>query len=75
MEKSKVEKEKIPHFLVESHGSVWTLLPLSQEARDWASEHLPDQAPVLGRQYVIEHRYIGAIVEGAANDGLRVRVH
>jgi hypothetical protein len=60
-------------FSVENHFSLFLLRPLSDAARDWISEHIPDDAQVFGEAVVVEHRYIGEIVNGARADGLVVR--
>lgn len=66
------------HFEAENHGSIWLFRPLTPAARTWAREHVDQAGQFWGagarQSYVVEHRYIGAIVEGAAEAGLRVRV-
>lgn len=63
-------------LLVDNHGSIFLLRPLSQAGADWVKDHLPDDVmrwgygPMAG--VVVEHRYIGAIVDGAQADGLTV---
>ena len=68
-------KGETVHFEVENHGSIWLFRPLTDPAMDWVNENLPEDAMWFGDAVAIEHRLIGAIVEGAANDGLRVRVN
>ena len=47
----------------------------SAEGIDWLGEHLHVESwQRLGRSIGVEHRYAGAIVQGAADAGLRVRV-
>jgi len=43
------------------------------EGVDWLDAHL-QSGPRLGSSRAVEHRFAGAIIEGAAADGLRVRV-
>lgn len=61
-----------PDFQVENHGTIFLFRPLSDVAREWVSEHLPDDAQTWGDAVVVEHRYIADIVDGAVNDGLEV---
>jgi hypothetical protein len=47
----------------------------SEQGIDWLGEHLHVESwQRLGRSIGVEHRYAGAIVHGAADAGLRVRV-
>jgi hypothetical protein len=66
------------HFEAENHGSIWLFRPLTDAAREWAEEHVDQTGQFWGagahQAYVVEHRFIGDIVEGAAEAGLRVRV-
>jgi hypothetical protein len=59
-------------FIVENHGSIFLLRPVSDAASQWIDDH-------IGRDngyqpyyptVVIEHRYITNIVEGIVADGL-----
>jgi len=59
-------------FEVDNQGSIFLLRPLSTAAYAWAELNLPEDAMHFGDSIVIEHRYIGAIVEGIVNDGLAV---
>jgi len=55
---------------VRNEGSIFLLTPLSPEARAWFGEHLPDDALTFGPATVVEHRYVGDILDGMAQDGL-----
>ena len=57
---------------VENHGTIFLLRPLNGNARCWCEEHLPEDAPMFGNAYAVEHRYIADIVAGIQNDGLEV---
>lgn len=59
-------------FTVRNEGSIFLLTPQTDAAREWADEHLPDDAMTFGPSTVVEHRYIGAIVDGIQGDGLTV---
>jgi hypothetical protein len=55
--------------------SVLSFHGISAEGLDWLNEHLQVEPwQRLGPAIVIDHRLAGAIIEGAAADGLRVRV-
>jgi hypothetical protein len=61
-----------PDFLVENHGSIFLLQPLTPAAEFWIQEFLPPDHMSFGSAVVVEHRYISDIVEGIRNDGLVV---
>jgi hypothetical protein len=62
-----------PDFVVQNHGSIFILHAYSEAAREWVSEHIPEDALTWGRNgTVVEHRYIADIVDGIRNDGLTV---
>jgi hypothetical protein len=66
---------RYPDFEVETDGSVWTLRPLTAAAREWLDEHVQAESyQWLSDAFVVEHRYIGDIVQAASDAGLRVRV-
>lgn len=61
-------------FVVENHGSIFLLRPLTDSARIWIDEHIgPDNGfqPYYST-VVVEHRYISNIVEGIREHGLEV---
>jgi len=60
-------------FLVTGGGTIYLLHPLTDAAREWVAEHLPEDAQRLGNGIAVEHRFIGDTVRGARNDGLAVR--
>ena len=61
-------------LLVENHGSILLLDPITDLGRDWIAAHIPaDTTTCFGGAFVVEHRYIRDIVVGAVTDGLRVR--
>lgn len=61
-------------FSVENYGSIYLLRPQTNLAREWVETNIgPDNGyqpyfPTI----VVEHRYIGDIVQGIQNDGLAV---
>jgi hypothetical protein len=63
-----------PDFVVENHGSIFLLKPLTPSATSWVEEHIGQ-----GNGYqpyfptvVVEPRYITDIVQGIQSDGLMV---
>jgi hypothetical protein len=61
-----------PDFVVENHGSIFLLQPLSLAANAWVEENLPENHQTFGSAVVVEHRYITDIVRGVQADGLEV---
>ena len=60
-------------FTLSGGGTVYILTPLTEAARQWVAEHIPDDAMRWGADGVaIEHRYVDAIVTGIIADGLEV---
>lgn len=64
-------------FNFQNCGSICLLTPVSEAAKAWRAEHLPepgDDCQEWGskRAVAIEPRYAGAILEGIAADGLTV---
>ena len=59
-------------LFVEGGGSVYLLRPVSAAGSVWVAMHIPFDAQWFGGAIVVEHRFIGDIVAGAINDGLRV---
>jgi hypothetical protein len=61
-----------PDFIVENHGTIFLLQPLTPAAISWIQENLPEDHMTFGSAVVIEHRYIGDIVRAAMRDGMGV---
>ena len=58
---------------IDDNGSILILTPESETGKEWCREHLDPDAIGWGpKGYVVEPRYILAIVEGAIGDGLEV---
>ena len=57
-------------FEVTNHGTIFIFDPISVAATQWCYKHLPADGPRWGKGFVIEHRYIEAIVNGARRDNL-----
>ena len=61
-------------FVVENHGGIFLLKPLTPSATSWIEEHIGQDngfQPYFPT-VVVEHRYIAEIVEGIQNNGLAV---
>lgn len=59
-----------PDFVAENCGSLFMLQPVSDAAKEWVDEHLPEDAQWLGPRVAIDHRCFPPIAEGIVNDGL-----
>lgn len=61
-----------PDFFIQNEGTLYLLIPVTTEAKTWASDNLPEDAPRLGQNVAVEHRYILSIVDGIKDSGLTV---
>jgi hypothetical protein len=59
-------------FEVQNHGSIFLLCPLTDSAREWVDQHLPEDVLTFGGGICVEPRYIADIVRGFLDDGLTV---
>lgn len=59
-------------FQVTNLHSVVLLTPLSPQANEWSDKHLPQAMHFNGATLAIEPRYMPAILEGIAEEGLTV---
>lgn len=62
-----------PDFALQNEGTIYLLTPLTDSAKEWVTEHLPEDAQWFGNGVVIEWRYIACIVQGIQDDGLAVQ--
>jgi len=73
-----VRDRKVADLVASFWGSLYLLRAQTPEGEDWLDKHLPpkDDADVTlwGDSFVVEPRYLGAIMEGATADGLTVRL-
>jgi hypothetical protein len=60
-----------PDFLIENHGSVSLLRPLTDAARSWIDEHIgaDNGFQPMYPTVLIKHRYISTIVRGLVEEG------
>jgi hypothetical protein len=62
-----------PDILVENHGSVFLLRPVSPVGQTWLQENvIGDETQLFGNAVVCEPRYVADIVLGARGEGLLV---
>jgi hypothetical protein len=59
-------------FTFINHGSVTTLKPVSDAAKEWVSENIAADATYWAGAVVIEPRYVADIIDGIHADGLTV---
>lgn len=59
-------------FLIQNEGTISILHPKTEAAKEWVAEHLPEGSMSWAGGTVIEHRYVGPIIEGIQGDGLSV---
>jgi hypothetical protein len=59
-----------PDFDVVDDHSLFLLQPITAGAAEWITEHIPEDAMTFGSATVVEHRYIGDILNGIRGDGL-----
>lgn len=64
--------EQKPAFELHDHGSVCILVPITEAAEEWVFNNLDPEAMRWGPGVAIEPRYVGAILAGIEEDGLRV---
>lgn len=73
---SPTHSEKIqPDFVLENHGSIFLIKPLTPSAISWIEDHIGQDngyQPYFPT-VVVEHRYIAYIIAGIQNDGLAVQ--
>lgn len=53
-------------------GSLFLVIPFTQEGRDWLNEHIAEDAQWWAGGVAVEPRYVEDILVGAQDDGLRV---
>lgn len=61
-----------PDFRLRDSGSIWLLFPVSDAAKAWIEENIPDDAQWLGKGLAIEARFVDNILGGLAGAGLAV---
>jgi hypothetical protein len=59
-------------FQVVNHGTIYLLYPKTRRARQWVKDNLPQDHTKYNDASVIEHRYIGDIIDGIQADDLEI---
>lgn len=59
-----------PDYLVENHGSLGCIQPLSEKAREWLQEHVRGEQTWQGGGLMVEPSYLLDLVMGMQEDGL-----
>lgn len=57
---------------VTNHGTIFTFVGETDSGSEWLADHLPEDCPMMGGAYCVEHRYARDIAKGAQADGLDV---
>lgn len=66
--------ESISDFVIESHGSIVLLRPLTESGRRWVEEKVRQEGfQPIWPTVLIEPRYVTDILRGIAEAGLAVR--
>lgn len=55
----------------ENYGSIVLLRPLTETGREWLAANIAEDAQTLGEAIAVEPRYVGDILNGMAEAGLR----
>jgi hypothetical protein len=71
---SAVNLQPSPDLLVENHGSIFLLRPITASGQSWLQENVVgEETKLFGNAVVCEPRYVANIVFGARCEGLVVR--
>jgi len=61
-------------FQVVNHGTLYLQYPNTLRAKEWVEKNLPQDHMKYADASVVEHRYIGDILEGMQADELDIAV-
>lgn len=59
-------------FLVRDEGSIIILMPNSDEAKQWVTDHIDENATWFSRGVVIEHRYAQDIIDAILSTDMNI---
>jgi hypothetical protein len=59
-------------LMVEDHGSIMLVRPISDDGRAWLNETAPEDAQFFGGAMVVEPRYIEGVIDAAQSAGMEV---
>jgi hypothetical protein len=57
---------------IENHGTIYLVRPATKAATKWIAENVQDDAQFIGNNLAVEPRYLGGLVEGMSEDGLKL---
>lgn len=63
---------QVTDIMVQNHGSIVLVYPVSSEAREWIEQNVSDESQWFGGGLVVEPRYVENLIQGMLNDGLVV---
>jgi hypothetical protein len=61
-----------PDWCVQDHGSIITFYPMNPEAKEHGEQHFPNDCPMIGDNYCVEHRYATDIISDLMGHGFVV---
>lgn len=65
----------MPDVIVENHGSVCMVTPMSPAARTWVDENVQLEGwQWLGASFACEPRYVPSLTDGMQEDGLTIEL-
>ena len=56
------------HFMLMNHGSIWSVTPLTDYAKNWWFDNVDPEAPTMGKGFIVEPRYLEDILEGFSQE-------
>ena len=59
-------------FVVENHGSLWLLQPLTGAANEWLDDTAPEDAIFYNTALAIEPRYVAGVLQAVDEAGYEV---
>ena len=59
-----------PDAVVVDHGSIFCVIPWTDAGRAWVARYIGEEALPFGPGFVVEPRYLQAIVQGMQASGL-----
>jgi hypothetical protein len=63
----------MPDFLIADHGSIFTIAPVSEAARQWLDENVASEPwQWLGDALCVDHRCARDLIDQIADDGFDV---
>lgn len=65
-------KAEVTDLLVQYEGTISVIYPTSERGNDWVDDHVAVEAR-WGSGFVVEHRFVSDIVNGALDAGLVVQ--